>query len=260
MTADAALVTEESPSSVLDRVALILSALDDGESLTLSEIVDRTGIPRSSIHRMLNRLVMLHWLRRTDRTYQLGYRFIELGSLALQQDTLHRAAQPLMHELHRITGMVVHLGVLDGPDVVYVEKIGGVLGTTVPTRVGGRLPASKSAVGRALLAFADSVSPADDHRSDLARVRESGIAVENGEALRGFSCLAAPIGPPGRPVAAISICGPSPRMHLDHRAAAPVRMAAGAIWQTMSQRPRSTDTRRRLTALQVLPSAAAVAE
>lgn len=258
MTTNATLLTEESPSSVLDRVALILSAFEDGESLTLSAIVDRTGIPRSSIHRMLNRLVMLQWLRRTDRTYQLGFRFIELGSLALQQDTLHRAAQPLMHELHRITGMVVHLGVLDGHDVVYVEKIGGVLGTSVPTRVGGRLPACKSAVGRALLAFANSAS--DDHRPELTRVRESGIAMESGEALRGFSCLAAPIGPPGRPVAAISICGPSPRMHLDHRAAAPVRMAAGAIWQTMSQRPRSTDTRRRLTALQVLPSAASVAE
>ncbi|MGW0176781.1 IclR family transcriptional regulator [Rhodococcus sp. NPDC003322] len=250
------IATDDTPSSVLDRVALLLSAFDDESSLTLSEIVDRTGLPRSSIHRMLNRLVMLQWLRRTDRNYQLGRRFIELGSLAREQDTLHRVALPLMHELHRITGMVVHLGILDGCDVVYIEKVGGILGTTVPTRAGSRFPASRSALGRALLAYVNTDTGPECRTESLAAVRENGIAVESGQVLRGFSCLAAPIGPPGEPVAAISICGPSPRMKFDHQSAGPVRMTAGAVWRNLNHGPRSADTRRVNSSLQALPSTA----
>lgn len=257
MTTDTLIATDDAPTSVLDRVALLLSAFDDEPTLTLSEIVDRTGLPRSSIHRMLNRLVMLQWLQRTDRNYRLGHRFIELGSLARQQDTLHRAALPLMHELHRITGMVVHLGVLDGRDVVYVEKVGGILGTTVPTRAGSRLPANRSAVGRALLAYANPDICPECPAESLAAIRENGIAMESGQALRGYSCLAAPIGPPGRPVAAISICGPTPRMRFDHQSAGPVRMTAGAVWRNLNQGSRSADARRANTSLQALPSTAA---
>ena len=65
------------------------------------------------------------------------------------------AAQPFLHELHRATGLVVHLAVLDGSDVVYLEKIAGGLGAAIPTRVGGRQPAHCTAVGKALLAFSD---------------------------------------------------------------------------------------------------------
>ncbi|MBZ4288797.1 IclR family transcriptional regulator, partial [Mycobacterium tuberculosis] len=78
-----------------------------------------------SAHRILERLVQLRWLRRDGRDYELGMRLVELGSLALHQDRIHRAAIPLLRDLHRATGLVVHLAVLDGSDVVYLEKIGG---------------------------------------------------------------------------------------------------------------------------------------
>ena len=79
-------------------------------------------------------------------------RLVELGSLAVHQDRLVRAAAPLLGELHRATGLVVHLAVLDGPDVVYLEKIGD---RAFPTRVGGRQPAHCTAVGKAILAYCD---------------------------------------------------------------------------------------------------------
>ena len=102
---------------------------------------------------MLERLVQLRWLRRSGRDYELGMRLVELGSLAVHQDRLHRAAIPLLHELHRATGLVVHLAVLDGPDVVYLEKIGDRMIAAIPTRVGGRQPAHCTAVGKAILAY-----------------------------------------------------------------------------------------------------------
>ena len=129
---------DNTPNSVLDRVSLVLDAFDGPGRLTLAQVVRRTGLPRSSAHRMLDRLVQLRWLRRQGRDYELGMRLVELGSLAVHQDRLHAAAMPFLHELHRMTGFVVHLGVLQGNDVVYLEKIGENLGKILPTRVGGR--------------------------------------------------------------------------------------------------------------------------
>ena len=126
------------PSAVIDRISLVLDAFDGPGRLTLAQIVRRTGLPRSSAHRMLERLVQLRWLRRSGRDYELGMRLVELGSLAVHQDRLVRAASPLLGELHRATGLVVHLAVLDGPDVVYLEKIGEPTNAAIPTRVGGR--------------------------------------------------------------------------------------------------------------------------
>src|ERR1700691_1086033 len=124
------------PSAVIDRISLVLDAFDGPGRLSLAQVVRRTGLPRSSAHRMLERLVQLRWLRRSGRDYELGMRLVELGSLAVHQDRLVRAARPLLGELHLATGLVVHLAVLDGPDVVYLEKVGDRLASAIPTRVG----------------------------------------------------------------------------------------------------------------------------
>ena len=155
------------PTAGLDRAALLLDAFDGPGRLTLAQIVRRTGLPRSSAHRMLERLVQLRWLRREGRDYELGMRLFELGSLAVHQDRLHRAALPFLHELHRLTGHAVHLAVLEGIDVVYLEKSAGRFGVGLPSRVGGRQPAHCTSVGKVLLAH----SP----ESVVNRVVEAGL-------------------------------------------------------------------------------------
>lgn len=237
------------PSAVIDRISLVLDAFDGPGRLSLAQVVRRTGLPRSSAHRMLERLVQLRWLRRHGRDYELGMRLVELGSLAVHQDRLHNAAQPFLHELHRATGLVVHMAVLDGTDVVYLEKIAGGWGAAVPTRVGGRRPAHCTAVGKALLAHSDSATadgsgdelPARNTRNltsvrgrladELAAVRARGFAFERAEAIAGFGCVAAPIGDPTAPIAAVSVCGPLDRMVFDQRLAGPVRATALDIWR-----------------------------
>ena len=240
----------ETPSAVIDRISLVLDAFDGPGRLTLAQIVRRTGLPRSSAHRMLERLVALRWLRRDGRDYELGMRLVELGSLALHQDRIHRAAIPLLRDLHRATGLVVHLAVLDGSDVVYLEKIGDQMVAAIPTRVGGRRPAHCTAVGKAILADNDctpvdlaarmtrfSITSTPQLAADLARVRAHGVAFEREESLPGFGCVAAPIGPPGQAVAAVSVCGPMNRMTFDQRLAAPVRMTAMGIWRNADGGP-----------------------
>lgn len=241
----------ETPTAVIDRIALVLDAFDGPGRLTLAQIVRRTGLPRSSAHRMLERLVQLRWLRRSGRDYELGMRLVELGSLAVQQDRLVRAAAPLLCELHRATGLVVHLATLDGPDVVYLEKIGD---PTIPTRVGARQPAHCTAVGKAILAYADpdaavdlqvrrtrySIASSSQLAVELAKVRAHGVAFEREESMLGFGCVAAPIGSVGEAqevLAAVSVCGPLHRMMFDQRLTAPVRMTAMAIWRNVEDGP-----------------------
>ena len=239
------------PSAVIDRVTLVLDAFQGSDRLSLSQVVRRTGLPRSSVHRMLERLVLLRWLRREGRDYELGLRMVELGSAAVHQDRLHRAAIPFLHELHRATGLVVHLAVLDGSDVVYLEKIVGAFGALVPSRVGGRQPAHRTAVGKALLAVPDSadsghfdteLSPGNGRAfnqmrrqlvAQLNTVRARGIAYERDEMIPGFGSVAAPIGETTDPVAAVSVCGPMERMAFDHRLAGPVRTTALSIWRNL---------------------------
>ena len=248
MTATVQTVEPTTPTAVIDRISLVLDAFDGPGRLTLAQIVRRTGLPRSSAHRMLERLVQLRWLRRSGRDYELGMRLVELGSLAVHQDRLVRAAGPLLGELHRATGLVVHLAVLDGPDVVYLEKMGD---QRIPTRVGCRQPAHCTAVGKAILAYRDeeaeldlrvrktkySISSSAQLAVELAKVRAHGVAFEREESLLGFGCVAAPIGGPGEAVAAVSVCGPMNRMMFDQRLTAPVRMTAMGIWRNVEDGP-----------------------
>jgi DNA-binding IclR family transcriptional regulator len=252
MTVTAERPESATPSAVIDRVSLVLEAFDGPGRLTLAQIVRRTGLPRSSAHRMLERLVALRWLRRSGRDYELGMRLVELGSLAVHQDRLHRAAAPLLHELHRATGLVVHLAVLDGSDVVYLEKVGDRMMAAIPTRVGGRHPAHCTAVGKAMLAYAEqpdtidftarrtkySIATPAQLTQELAKVRSHGVAFDREESLAGFNCVAASIGDPGEAVAAVSVCGPANRMVLDQRLAGPVRMTAMNIWRNVDDGPR----------------------
>jgi len=239
-------VESTTPSAVIDRVSLVLDAFDGPGRLTLAQVVRRTGLPRSSAHRMLERLVQLRWLRRSGRDYELGMRLVELGSLAVHQDRLHRAATPLLHDLHRATGLVVHLAILDGSDVVYLEKIGDRMTAAIPTRVGGRQPAHCAAVGKAMLAYNEeadidltsrktrySIGTPAQLTAELAKVRAHGVAFDREESLAGFGCVAAPIGGPGDAVAAVSVCGPMNRMMFDQRLVAPVRMTAMGIWRSV---------------------------
>ncbi|AXY53878.1 IclR family transcriptional regulator [Rhodococcus ruber] len=236
------------PVAVIDRAARLLEAFRDSERLTLAELTRLTGMPRSSTHRLLNQLVEIGWVRRDAPAYSLGTKMLELGSLVQHNDALHRAALPVMHELHGRTGLVVHLAVLTGTEVLYLEKVGGPYSMRIPSRVGGRQPAHCTALGKALLAqgqydvealFADHPLPArTPHsvtdpgrlRSELARMREQHVAHERDEAAPGVSCVAAPIGPAGKCVGALSLSGPSASIRAT-ALAAPVRVAALTAWR-----------------------------
>lgn len=216
------------PPSMLERMTLILDALQSSTSskLTLEEVAQLTHLPRSTAHRILDQLVKLSWLEHTPAGYGLGHRAFALGGGDRGRGELRAAAAPLLHDLQLRTGMVVHLGVLDGTDVSYLDKLGGRFATAVPSRVGGRAPAHCTALGKALLAGLDAedvdrlLGEQDRRRTDriigdlvtfhleLHRIRRrGGLAFERGECFPHIACAAAAVRGPEGPVAAISVVG-----------------------------------------------------
>lgn len=258
--------TESSaPASMIDRVAQILDAFNGPASLTVAQVVVQTGVPRSSAHRILEHLVRIRWLYHAeDGSYRLGLRVLELGGLAVHQNRLRSVSLPYLHQLADLTGMVVHLAVLDGPEIVYLDKVGGSFGIRLPSRVGGRQPAHCTAVGKTLLAFAgeqarrESLAIAPRGRTsrsitterrlwqELFWVKDRGVAFDREEALTGIGCVASPVGPPSSPAAAISVCGPVTQVQFE-RLIGPVRTAASQIWNSIvgpaGGRPSSTGAR-----------------
>lgn len=224
----------DAPASMVDRVVVILGVFEHSAGmLTLGQVSSRSGLPRSSVHRILQQLVDARWLHRVDNEYTLGLRMFEIGSHVVSRSRLTHVAQPLMQDLSVGTGHVVQLAVLDEQDVVYLEKIGGGFASMLPSRVGGRMPAHCTGVGKALLAYSPravldrylegglrrrtgaSIATPENLEAALARIRDTGYAVERDEAVPGVACVAAPILEGDNPVAAVSICGPRKRVNVD---------------------------------------------
>ena len=223
--------------------------------LTLAELASRAAIPKSTVHRLTKVLVEQQLLRRTDAGFGLGIRLFELGDLVGERRDLRDAALPFLEELFELTHEIVHLGVLEGNEVLYFVKIVGYKAFPLPTRTGGRWPAYASALGKALMAFgtadplqcvpASGLKPLtpytiiDPHRlqRELATVRLVGSAIESEEAVLGNACVAAPIfDAAGHPVAAVSISGPPMRLRPVQRAPV-VRRIAAMITQQIGGRP-----------------------
>lgn len=234
------------PTGVLRRAARILDLFEarthsSPTGLTLTHVVAATGLPQSSVHRALEQMVALGWLRREGMEYRLGMRLAELGAAAFDNDALRLAALPSLRWLHQQTGCIVQLGVLDGDEVMYLEKIGGESVPAIKMRAGSRMPARPSTIGTALLALN---SPPSATEPEIMRARETRLAYKRDGCLAGFSCLAAPIGPEGRGhAAAVSVFGATPRVDDDRYLRMPLQSAAAAIWQRLNapdSSPRST--------------------
>jgi DNA-binding IclR family transcriptional regulator len=244
---------EIAATSMVNRVAEILETFHGRSGLTLAQVVSRSGLPRSSVHRILEQLVAVQWLTREDNVYRMGVRMLELGGLAVRQDALHAAALPYMYDLNMTSRFVVHLAVLSGTDIVYLEKIGGRFAVDLPSRVGSRAPAYCTAVGKALLAFGGddlvrevvdaglkartrfTITNRADFERELRRVRERGAAFEREECLPGIGCVAAPVRGAGAPVGAISLCGPVRGVNFGQLAPS-VQQAAQHIWRALEKR------------------------
>lgn len=246
-------INDDSPNAVVDRVISILGALSGAEPLTSSRISRRTGLPRSSVHRLLQRLVELGVVTRDGYAYQIGFKLYELGSLAATQNRVHRVAMPHMARLSRQTGMSVYLATLSGPDVVYIEDVW--TDWAGPLRRGVAHPAHLTASGKMLLACLPpenrpaidfvSIRPKTRHSiitesrldRELAAIREIGLASSDEEFLLGSTSIAVQIGPPEHATTALSLWGPTELVRRQPGIDTRLRQAGRAMWTATQRGP-----------------------
>jgi IclR family pca regulon transcriptional regulator len=216
-----------------------LEAIAASESdLTLSEIAAAADLDPGTTHRMLNTLVGLGYVERTEaKRFTLTLKVLDLGFRAIGHRDLRTLARPLLRSL---------LGVLNGADVLYVERMrAGLTRLGVDIRMGTVIPVTSSVIGWAMLAFLPEAElkrvlqaqKLAEMPADLARqiktIRKQGYALSASKISNGLCVLAMPVrDKDGYPVAAVSVAAPSMRMsltELEARALAPLRKVAGQI-------------------------------
>ncbi len=225
--------------------------------MSMPAIMARTGLPKTTVYRAIEKMLELGWLEHDGGRYSIGSRLFEMASLTRSRLDLRECALPFLEDLYEATSETIHLAVLDGHQVLYVEKISGHARAAIPTRVGGRMPAHCTGVGKILLAWArtevteavldaglaartaTTITDAQRLHTELARVRATGVAFDREECDPGVSCVAAGVfGPANDCLGAISITGPTSTLPLDRLAPA-VRTAALGTSRALRLRQRS---------------------
>lgn len=225
-------MTDATLSTVRNAARLLKAFLTREESIGVSELSRRLRLGKSNVHRLLSTLVAEGLLEQDPRTggYRLGLAMFELGEAVKVRLDIHAAAGPVLAHVRAQTGESVQIGVLDGDEVVYVDRLESAHSLRLFTETGRRVPAHCTSSGKVLLAHlpeADReaflarplprltpqtiVDPAA-LRDELATVRVRGWADAVNEREIGVASLAAPIRDiRGCVVAALSIGAPVAR-------------------------------------------------
>jgi DNA-binding IclR family transcriptional regulator len=237
-------------SRSLDRSLDILECFGPREpELGLGEVARRVRLPKSTTHRFLTTMVRRGYVMPVGvGRYRLGIRLWELGCVSVTQFGLRETARPTIEWLARESQETVHLAVLDGREIVYIDTIDSTQPVQAYSRIGGRMPAFCVATGKAMLAcqpgelLADfmrgglprytprTITDPDRLRKDLARVPRDGYAVNLGEYRRDVGGVAAPIKDhTGGVVGAVGVTAPVSRLPRARvRALAPLVVRAAA--------------------------------
>ncbi len=240
--------------AAVHHAARLLAAFAPADrELGVTELARRLGLAKSTVHRLLTTLTREGLVERaTDRGhYRLGLRLYELGARVPSRADLHLVAVGAVDELLSRTGESVHIAVLDGLDIVVVERRETLATLRLANRLGCRHPAHATSAGKVLLAYlplaersalldrqalvaATPYTITDRARleEELAKVRSRGWAESAREHQIGLASLAAPIRDArGRVVAAVGIAGPAAQFGREvvHRFAVETARAAEAI-------------------------------
>jgi DNA-binding IclR family transcriptional regulator len=219
----------------LDRAVAVLELLGESDGpLGLADVCERMELHKSTAHRALMVLERTGLIERTpENRFRLGLKLYELGSRAIEQIDLRARVQPWFRKLSAQVGETVHLGVMQKTSIVYLDKVDPINRRVwLASRIGASNPVHCTAMGKAILAFLPPDAAADiiAHirftrftprtlctpealQRSLDRVRRRGYAIDDEEVECGVRCVGAPIlNESGRPVAAVSVSGPSSRI------------------------------------------------
>ena len=218
-------------------LSLLTLIADAPHALRFGDLVKYSGMPKSTLHRMLQALTDFRLIRlnETSQTYHLGHRLFEMAHKVWSEFDLRSAAEPELMRLRDLTHETARLGILDGTEALIIDQREELQPVRMAYGVGSRLSTSASAVGKALLAYLppeeqqrflaggalrahtpNSILNPLELQRELDLVKARGYAVSIEEQALGVSGVAAPVlNHRGEAIGAISISGPSFRLPLD---------------------------------------------
>lgn len=249
-------------TQTLLRGLVVLECVADGVS-DVRGIAARLGTPRSTTHRLLGSLVAQGYLHHIPyRGYLLGPKLLLLGQRALEQRPLAALARPHLEALAQQTGDTVHLGVVEGEEVLYLDKVSGTKGLEMRSRVGQRMPLASTGVGKALMLGMDEarwealyrraeaqragqpdkppMRPWTEYLDEMRRYRAQGVVLDLEENELGIRCVGAPVRDiGGRVVAGLSVASALPWMPEERmaRLAPVVRQRAESLSKELGWTP-----------------------
>ncbi|MEV1002493.1 IclR family transcriptional regulator [Nonomuraea sp. NPDC050202] len=218
-----------SGESVLTRAVRILEAFNPSEPvLTVSQISRRAALPLATTVRLVDELTRHGLLARDEqRRVRIGNRLWELAQRASPVRRLRETAMQFMGDLHHVVGHSVQLGILDGEEVLFVERLIAPGAVVTVTQIGGRLPLHASSGGLVLLAHAPAelrervlrrplqaytphtITDGRTLRAALAEVRRNGFAFCPGHIHPDATGISVPVRMAGHVVAALGLVVPN---------------------------------------------------
>jgi len=198
-------------ASASEKTLLVLEAALTHSRFT--DVVDATGLAKATTHRILGTLVDRHFVTVDDEgNYLPGPKMLSLAGLALQRIDITAIAKPFVDELVAKSGCTVHLGVVNGDEIIYLIRADSDKPYVMPSRVGLAIPMHSTGIGKVVLADRSDgdlerfvaragLPPRTEHtitnldglRAEIERVRSHGYALDREENVPGLGCVAAPI-------------------------------------------------------------------
>lgn len=225
----------------VERALQILGLFDEqATELKITEISKQMGLSKSTLHSLLKTLQLHGYIDQNPENgkYRLGMKLVERGHFVVGTMDIRQKAKSWLTTLSQETGQTTHLGILDGNEGVYIEKIEGKQAAIAYSRIGRRLPVHATAIGKVLLAWLTeeeraavlegyvykgfTPSTLTDRASLLAALKEThnnGYAMDNEENEPGVRCIAVPVwNHESRVIAALSLSTLTSRVNDDELA------------------------------------------
>lgn len=199
----------------VERALQILDLFNEqATELKITDISKQMGLNKSTIHSLLKTLQLHGYIDQNPENgkYRPGMKLVERGHFVVSTMDIRQKAKSWLTELSRCTGQTTHLGILDGCEGVYIEKIEGKLAAIAYSRIGRRLPVHATAIGKVLIAWLSeaelntllegyhyntftpsTLATREALLAALAQTRTQGYALDNEENEQGVRCVAVPV-------------------------------------------------------------------
>ncbi|KQV68226.1 IclR family transcriptional regulator [Rhizobium sp. Root1220] len=248
--------SEGRDTGTLGKLMILLDLVTHAEGpMRFTDILALTDQPRGTLHRQLSHLVQEGMLEIDgDGRYSPGLRLLDLASSSWAKNEFRLVAEPHLNTLQRLTGETVHLGVLRGTSIIYLDKVEGRQSVRMFSQIGNASPVYCTGVGKAALSilpeervteivgglafqkFTANTHTRESLLVEIADIRSGGCAFDREEHEVGIRCVAAPIWSEDLSlIGGVSVTGPAYRLTMERLAEweAPVREAAKRIMTGM---------------------------